>query len=1000
MINGSTPNNQVQNPLSSVSAPTSVNQPNQLSSELYIITFVHNIVFDDKAKENALVIEITNKNLSAPRYVRLYGRWIELTHFFIGASIIVNAKFKKGSFTNFYTDADEGIITNDSGSIILFPYYICDVGLITSGIRCLRKGFIHNKLNYDQTLKSNFLNTIIRKCLIEYISTNPKSSASKLQQSKFTLSKIADDLITKYQSELFLSGENETTAKKKIISQLYFIYQDSSRSPDFSLIGLGNKIVESSRMFPTLIKDNEGFNQTLVSYKLGLKSKLHAILETINDEKLPIRIYSSSISDTNVNEEHIACLAGDISLLRSRYPEDVADVGFLWYYSTIPDSRYIVQPMRQESLNLIARRNDIVSLIADNSIPERIITKECDTCLVKDFCNVLSRMESQSPYEGMISQRTQKNFYGTTLESDFFWHHYDHISTSSLGEMEAYTSILTNDVENRVKMLNCAPKMKIFSVHRDVDKSATIVTFESPTFSYFYSLHLRKHNSAILTDVENPDVILGTGIVQNFSNTMLSLKLYDHHVKEGILVNIDFFDWKGDHRTRLLNLFSLFKPNSHSKIRNLILEKNFCPKFKSNSIKFNEKNLTNSEKEAVDTALRAEDLCMISCHPDSGFLKVAFRILESFVSQKKFILIACNYYTEIDSFANFLSNCNIKFVICGKAGHINSKFHKFVYENLISKCQNIAEIEKILQSTKVFITQIQKKFVFNYSLHFDVILSIDMFSQDFFLSYPVMSVCDCMILFGNKVFEKENSCFKILSEKHSNLVMNLTELYNTHPFIANTARSYYGIELNSLYPSVTVSLNPLNVLEDPLLGLMKFVLTMDNPIVVLQCDDVSQLGLITAVCAGLVFQSVQLNCPFKLSPFYFTSIQKMIHLYQNIFSRDNEFMRDAAGRVSVLSVLLCYKAFDVGVFVGGENPDLIKSALSYSMKKIIFVIKEGMISSNPAWYSLCSRLNKQSIFKIKSEFLRLVHPPFPNLNDHFGYIPEINGSNDIEDILS
>lgn len=959
-----------------------------LSNELYIITFVFPMVFNKNINGNIVVIEIKNKNTSHPRYVRISGRWIEHTQYVVGASIIVNTKFQRGSFGEFYKDADEGIVSNDSGSLILYPYYICDVGVVTSGQKCLRKGFIQSKVNFDRSQKKVVINKILQKVLIGYIGLNPKSSNAKLLESKTNVSNIVNDIILKYRSSIFLSGENETTITKKIYSKLYFIFNDTNKSPGFSLIGASNREITPSRMFPVLSQDSS-YIQTLYSFNLGLKSKLNAVIETINDEKLPMRLYPHEKEPLTVTEEHIGQISGDLALLRSRYPDDAADSGFVWYYQSIPDSRYVVRPDRQESLNLICRRNDIVSYIALNGIPERVISSECDTCNMKTHCDILVRMELQVP-QGEFSQRVP-SLFGSSSEAEFFWKHYDRVSKSSLGELEAYTHILTSSIEQRVSLRTCAPNLLISSVESDADKQNTFICFDSPSISYFKSLSVRKHNSAIITAADRPSVILGVGVVQTITDKQLILLVYDHQVSEQERVNIDFFDWKGDHRTRMLSLFDMFRSNS--KIVKLLMDKNFTPKFSSIVSDYDKQNLTVSEVEAVEFALTAKDVALIDAPPDSGFIKAACRIAESHWREGKVILVSCSYYYEMNSISEFLESKGIKFAIFGKTKNLDMRLQKYVYENIVAKSESIAEAERMLAKTRVFVTQLQKRSILDLSLVFDVVISLDFNCQDILLSLPVYKCCEKLVIFGNSVLENENCAFAMIRKLHPNIVKKLNEVYNTHPDIADVARIFYGSEHKSLLPYVGVGLDGLKVLEPVLSNMMSFVLSMERPMFIIEVSDES-FAVLVAVCAGIVFEKVILSCPSRISPACTSIIARMSH-NADFFSNQSEYMSRAASRVSVIADTLAYQTFDVGIFVGG-SPESVKSALSFATKKAVFVLKKGIINADPGWENIRPRLPKHSVIDIKDGFMSVDHKPFKSFDAEFRSIAISNF--DIEDI--
>ena len=559
--------------------------------EIFIIT---KVIQTTKKSEKCVILSIVAASVIDEKFVEITGNWVEETKLSIGAIISVHQDFNLYTFLPFINNKSTALISNDSGSFTLYPHYLIRVKSIAASFNCLRKGYLAETTFYGEVTAKSLLSTLTQICLSNFI-RNPNHS----------ILNIIDNAINDNKNLVYIAGENETTVRKKLIKQLSSLKKIKPPFPSFVIPFTFDNRPVRTQMFPKVLSTDKNEHQTFKSFKLGLTGTPNTLLLTEDNQKIiPLDIITKDFYQDTFNENS-AITTGNVELLMERFTDTKVDnSGFIWYIHKKDDQRFFVFPSQLERTTLYIKRNSVAAYIAENKIPSKSYSRDCDFCQYRKICDLVSRMELRDAYSGDLSTRIpgRLEFYSTTKESDFFWHFHDLLSVEARKEMDCCTNISLVPLKERVQQRTAIQKLYVKQIIRD--NGSVIFEYKGP--KSIFAFHIRNHDNIIITN-DGSFPIIGSGIVTDIKYNEMTVFMKDIPLNEGKEVTCDVFEWSGAHRLKSAALYSLYLTqdsftNFYSQENITKLNKDIADLKKSNE----ESKLNNTKSQESVTRLNKE----------------------------------------------------------------------------------------------------------------------------------------------------------------------------------------------------------------------------------------------------------------------------------------------------------------------------------------------------------------------------------------------------------
>ena len=935
---------------------TTLYSPEEGKSEIFIIKNVDKII-DSSSPNPFVILTVSSTSVLEEKYVEITGTWLDDTKFSKGAIITIEQDFHLFTHLPYIDNKPTAVINDASGAINLYPHYLILVRSIASSCRCLRKGYLFESIYHDSVSEMSVLSSLMQMCAVKFV----KALGTK------TMKTIIEEVINENRNIVYIAGENETTIKNKLRKKLSGLPKENAKMPDF-VVPNDTRSSIPTHMFPKLVSSKEmNIHQSYKSFKMGLSSSPSSILETADGKLMPLVIVGRNYDEKSFDEQ-MAIASGNIQLFNERYEERAANAGFIWYITTETDNRFFVKPNIHQLKTLNNRRNAVVGCIAENRIPPREFTAECDNCVLKKECSLYSRMEVQRINAGEFSRRTK--------ESDFFWHFHDLLSVEALAEMECCTNISMTTIEKRVQQRKAIQHLKVRTFNRET--GTIILDYEGPLSVYAY--HIRNHDSLIFTS-NGSFPIIGSGIVTEINYKTITAAAKDIHFDEGQEVTADMFVWSGAHRMKAAALCQIFiKKGENNRLKELLIE-GAKPRFAARPLEFNDAGLNLKQKEAVSFALRAKDYALIHAPPGSGIIHVISRIIAAHVKAGHKVLVAPYFYKTINKLIEILSRLSIKFIISGMPDFISEDYKKYCDSSIFSNAVDIEECDSIMNGAQVYIVQSKRRSKLIDQISFDVSIIMDASIDDVLLVVPQIIVADSFILTGDPSLDDSNdSAFNQFARHSPESVVKLTEIYDTEQAIIEASRLVWGNDLISFADHAIVELDPLSMLPENLQTLMKPILSMDSPIVFVDVREPLSVIFIS-LCSGLVYERVVFGCGEHYMPQFMHAI-KICDEYKKMSDPPIPlYIIDAMTKVFPLRLhALRNQRNDVGVYYADGQTDPLKIALAMTKRKVILLANVHQIRTSPLWTTTINRLQKHAVFSFKNV---VIPEPFASFKSTF-----------------
>ena len=917
--------------------------------EIFIIT---KVIQTTKNSEKCVILTIVASSVVDEKYVEITGNWVEETRFSIGAIISVHQEFELYTFLPFINNKSTAIISNDSGSFTLYPSYLIRVKSIAASFNCLRKGYLAETTFYGEVTSKSVLSTLTQICLSNFIK-NPNHS----------IINIIDNAIHDNKNLVYIAGENETTVRKKLIKQLNPLKKIKPPFPSFVIPFTFDNRPVRTQMFPKVFSPDKNTHQTFKSFKLGLTGTPNTLLITEdNPQKLiPLDIITKDFHQETFSENS-AITTGNVELLKERFTSSqVDDSGFIWYIHKKDDQRFFVFPSQLERTTLYIKRNSVAAFVAENKIPSKSYSRDCDYCKYRKMCDLVSRMELKDAYSGDLSTRIpgRLEFYSTSKETDFFWHFHDLLSIEARKEMDCCTNISLIPLKQRVQQRIAIQKLFV----KQIIKDSGSVIFEYRGPMSLYAFHLRNHDNVIITN-NGSFPIIGSGIVTDIKYNIMTVYMKDISLNESQEVTFDVFEWSGAHRLKSAALYSLFlrQTSERLKVKELLVD-GVQPQFSDQYLEFMDHSLNLWQKEAAKLALSAKDYCLIQAPPGSGATFLITRIVEAHVRKGHRVLIAPYYYKTINKIARELSTLSIKFIISSMPEFIDAKFKQYCDSAIFETSTDIEECDRRMSlDAQVYIVQSKRKSKLIEQMDFDVCIAMDASIDDVLLLVPQLIVADSFILVGDPLLDNtKDSAFNHFAKNSPDAIVKLNEVYGTEPAIVELRRLIWG-DIVTFAGHASVDLKPIQQLPIEIQSIMSKILSMDYPVVFIDTKE-PIYAVYVAICAGILYERVILSAGELFMPQFTQSINVCIQLAKNPAYVIPDYISHPVSNVKPLRLpAIRAERNDVCVFYADGQTDPLTHALAMTKRKLILIADVHTIGSNPLWASVIHQLPQEAKF--------------------------------------
>ena len=931
-----------------------------------VVNYIQRNLLIDDTRELVLVLQ--SGPISVLKYAHLSGKWSTLP-IFIGSIVgfDLNTKWVYcDDEQNFYHDSCSCVIGDDDNGPILFPHLLIKLSSISSFKSCPRAVFFKEISSYKEPTYNNIFGLMASKMFQEYIVKQHKGDEPNA-------SEIATEIFRKELLNIYFAGKQDLPFLSSSIKNINELNNQISKLADYidephgvlMTIPNSDTFIKTSKAFPGLGCDEVIANQSFYSFLRGMKGCLNCVVEIKDDggkkHYVPVEVVGTvrdSTIGSNIKNGHLLSLTAQTQFLKDKFNEDECNHAFVFFIGS--KERFWIKPRNEEKQHLTILRNKIAESIYRNEAPEvkAIDQRDCTYCQSNIICALYKRMHDKKQYVKRLNSVLPKSLCDFTTNSSrtFFNHFQENLHQTSLSTMWCSFNISALTIEQREEKRCAIRNLQIQKIKTKNDihsKTSFIYNIKLVTRypGMFYMINCNMHDTALITkDGKMP--IIGIGTVIKIKDNSISIKTFSENFHIGDIITIDFC--RADQmncydNAALTNILSRF---SYSTLNSVLIDED-KPMFSNVHKKFEMFGLNSQQIEVVDCALRTTNYLLVNAPHGTGRISTVLRIIQAKAKEEGTILVAPYYYRTINKICEGLESLKIPYIVSGKLRKINEKFHKNHETTILSQSNTLQDIEAIQNSTKVYIiNSSMKSFDIFLNTKFTMIILLESSSLSILRSIPSLWSAPPFILFGDLILDDGiESIFSYMNSIGHHAIKYLWKVYDCEPAIVRLSRIIWGSELKcSINIHAEVDLSALKVLNHKIRPFFKDILSMNKQVVFIDTNTFSS-AIMISIAASIIFEKVNLISTKELLVKLCSILFKCRTDGNLIFTKFVHFFEKCASRISAyyFEAIKSHRR-DVTIAVTDSfNSSILKNALGFTKRKLIFVGNLNIVSQSPLW---------------------------------------------------